>query len=183
MQPVESRGNPIRSTAATRRVQFYGALFFNNYRFPRSRNSWPFSGPNIGASFGAGASARQLSGFGECRSGLSECSGRKMGCLFGTVFFGKTGSQIYFCEVLLAHGRLVGQERNHPEGQTRASHVPVMISSPDVCKVTFRLQAEQHLQVTLLSLVLLSVREWKSECFFPIARVGPRFLCPDVLDR
>lgn len=89
MQPVESRGNPIRSTAATRRVQFYGALFFNNYRFPRSRNSWPFSGPNIGASFGAGASARQLSGFGECRSGLIECSGRKMGCLFGTVFFGK----------------------------------------------------------------------------------------------
>ena len=106
-----------------------------------------------------------------------------MGCLFGTVFLEKTGSRIYFCEVLLAHGRLVGQARNHPEGQTPASHVPVMISSPDVCKVTFRLQAEQHLQVTLLSLVLLSVREWKSECFFPIARMGPRFLCPDDLDR
>jgi hypothetical protein len=106
-----------------------------------------------------------------------------MGCPFGVFFFWKTCSRIYFCEVLLAHGRLVGQERNHPEGQTRASHVPVAISSPDVCQVTFRLQAEQHLQVTLLSLVLLSVREWKSECFFPIARVGPRFLCPDVLDR
>ena len=84
------------STEATRRVQFYGALFFNNYRFPRSRNSWPFSGPNIGASFGAAASARQLSGFGECRSGLIECSGLKMGCLFGTVFFGKIQPNVPF---------------------------------------------------------------------------------------
>ena len=48
---------------------------------------------------------------------------------------------------------------------TWGSHVPEMINSPEVCTVTFRLQAEQHLQVTLLSLVLLSVREWKSECF------------------
>ena len=175
MQPVESRGNPIRSTAATRRVQFYGALFFNNYRFPRSRNSWPFSGPNIGASFGAGASARQLSGFGECRSGLIECSGRKWAVFLVPFFLEKTGSQIYFGEVLLAHGRLVGQERNHPEGQTLASHVPVMISSPDVCKVMFRLQAEQHLQVALLSLVLLRVREWKSECFFSDCSGGSSF--------
>ena len=32
--------------------------------------------------------------------------------------------------------------------------------------MTFRLQAEQRLQVTLLSLVLLAAREWKSERFF-----------------
>ena len=159
------------STAATRRVQFYGALFFNNYRFPRSRNSWPFSGPNIGASFGAGASARQLPSFGACRCTLAKCSGRKMGCLFGVVFLEK---QVRRC-IFAMFSWLTGGSSER-EGLIRkatwGSHVPEMISSPEVCKVTFRLQAEQHLQVTLLSLVLLSVREWKSECFVFVRLLG-----------
>ena len=106
----------------------------------------------------------------------------EMGCLFGVFFLEKHVRRCNFAMFSWLTG-----DSSEREGLIRkatwGSHVPEMICSPEVCNVTFRLQAEQHLQVTLLSLVCLTVRGWESECFFPIARVGPRFRCPEVLDR